>query len=164
MNLSTQLILPPDRGTLRQFERLALELQERLGSVMLPAPALRGDDPPEPLVVERTRDVIQFHVHGDYGASVICMPDRVQIRVARTEWLGPHRPVPSSRPWRGIRLRRHIDVAETASEILTLVREAIAKREREFTRCRFCRRLFAPENMTDDACHGCASAHLGVVY
>ena len=111
--------------------------------------------------VERTRDVIQIDEGDERGLVIVVTPDTIELRLPTIEWThGAYGPRPSSRP------SARLDPDELDdSELLASIAQARAAREAEFTVCRYCGLSFPPEHrVAEDVCHGCASAHEGVVF
>lgn len=131
----------------RRFEEIAGELE-----LQLPGCA-----------VSRTRDAIQIDYLGDRGVTLLLTPEYVDVRLPAIDWTqGSHGPVASSRSWRRYKIRRDRD--DGVTPLLDLVHRGLDKRRSEFRRCRFCGKDVPVEHRTGNACHGCASAHLGIVY
>ena len=115
----------------------------------------------------RTRDAIQVDYHEEKGITILLTPETLEIRLPTITWTkGAYGPVPSSRLWKRIPLARFgmPDEASTCDKLQELVRAGLERRNREFKQCRYCKKTFPVEHMTERACHACASRHLGVVY
>ena len=144
----------PPEDERREFESLALDVAERFAHADA-----------EKLCVERTRDAIQITLDfGEHdGCVLILTPDLVDIRLPRTDWLGPHNPVASSVSWR----RAEIENTST-DDLYNLIDDAREALKEAMIVCCHCGERFQLEHTTtvDDrqCCHGCASAHHGVVF
>ena len=139
------LELPSDDAAMTRVERNALRVLRLVTATS----------------VERTRDVIQVDVGDECGIVIVVTPDTIELRLPTIEWIhGAYGPRPSSRPW----TRLDPDQLDD-SELLASIDQARAAREAEFTVCRYCGLSFPPEHrIAEDVCHGCASAHEGVVF
>ena len=116
----------------------------------------------EEATVTRTRDVIQINIDGERGCTVLITSEAADIRLPTIEWTGgAYGPRESSRHWKRVALRP-MDAAYR--RLNKIIQAAMAARIAEYRNCCFCKREFPPERMTDDACHGCASAHRHIVY
>jgi len=114
--------------------------------------------------VSRTRDAIQIDYFGDRGVTLLLTPEYVDVRLPTIDWTqGSHGPVASSRSWRRYKIVRP-DTDDGMTPLLDLVHGGLERRRREFRKCRFCGKEVPVEHRTGDACHGCASEHLGIVY
>ena len=112
--------------------------------------------------VTRTRDVIQIDIDGERGCIVLITSDTADIRLPTTEWTGgAYGPRESSRHWKRVALR---PMGAAYRRLNSIIQAARAARLAEYRDCCFCKCAFPPEHMSDDAYHGCASAHRGVVY
>jgi len=45
-----------------------------------------------------------------------------------------------------------------------LIQTAQKQRRETFRKCKYCEKIFGPEHMDDDVCHGCEEKHLHVVH
>jgi hypothetical protein len=120
--------------------------------------------------IERTRDVIVLSDGGDEGIVVLVTPEAIEVRLPTVEWTGgAYGPVPSSVLWRRVD-REQLGSAELAA----LIESARVARRAEFVPCSFCHvptpREHRVGELVDEggarinACHGCASTHLGIVF
>lgn len=110
--------------------------------------------------IERTRDCIQIDFGGGEGIVILITPEAIELRLPTIEWVSPHWPAGSSTFWKKVEISNITD-----RELETLLREALKERQKQFKKCRFCKRRFPPEHMhDDDVCHGCAEKYLGVVH
>ena len=112
--------------------------------------------------VERTRDVFQFDLDGneDGGVVVVVTAEAVELRLPTVEWTcGSYGPVATSRLWKRVKWSKLQD-----GQLEELIDAARRARQREFRPCKFCRKMFPPEHRTGNACHGCSTAHLHIVY
>lgn len=110
--------------------------------------------------VERTRDALQISSGGEAGIVLIVTAEAVEFRLPTVEWtMGAYGPASASRLWKRVKW-----AALTAEKLSVLVDAARKKRQREFQPCRLCGKRYPPERRSEDVCHGCAQAHLQVVY
>lgn len=109
--------------------------------------------------LERTRDSIQLSAGGERGVVILITPEAMEIRLPTMDWPRPYMAVPSSRLWKRLQWARLSE-----KRMMKLIEEARQVRAAEFVPCRFCGKEFPPERRADDACHSCASKHLGIVY
>ena len=124
--------------------------------------------------LSRTRDAIELSFgdamepSGEGGVILLLTPESVEIRLPSITWTrGAYGPVASSRFWRRVSIRPLIGaVGPGGSDVRLrrLVDSGLRARRAEMRSCHFCGERFGPERMSDDACHGCASEHRGVVY
>ncbi len=124
--------------------------------------------------VLRTRDAIELRfgdaveTNGEGGVILLLTPESVEIRLPSIAWTcGAYGPVASSCFWRRVPIRRLMDVLDPGgsdSRLRRLVDSGLRARRAKMRPCHFCGERFGPERMSDDACHGCASEHRGVVY
>jgi hypothetical protein len=112
--------------------------------------------------VTRTRDAIQLDIYGEAGCKVLITREAAELRLPTIEWtMGSYGPRQSSRLWKRIVVRHS---AVGYRRLGLAINAAIAARRSEFRDCAYCGTAFPPERMTDGACHGCASTHMGIVY
>jgi len=131
----------PSQG-LKVCEKLALRVLQHL-----PAATIEG-----------TRDVIQINYAGEGGVVVLTTAEAIEIRLPTIEWTnGAHGPASSSVLWKRLK-------DPTDEELCDALDKAIWARRRQFRKCTHCGKAFPPKRMTLEACHGCASQHLGIVY
>lgn len=110
--------------------------------------------------VSRTRDVIQLEWGGEEGIVAVVTAEALELRLPRVEWtMGSYGPALASCLWQRVGWGELKD-----GELASLLAQAQAARDAEFRVCAYCGERFPPDRMTHDACHGCASAHRGVVY
>lgn len=110
--------------------------------------------------LSRTRDVIQAELWGEEGIVVLVTAEAFEIRLPTIEWtMGAYGPADASRLWKRVRADALSD-----GQLLDLIEAGLEARRAEFVACRFCGRLFPVEHRSGDACHDCASRHLGIVY
>lgn len=109
--------------------------------------------------MERTRDCIQIDFGGEEGIVILITPEAIELRLPSIEWVSPHWPAGSSKFWKKVEVNNVTD-----GELDTLLREALDERQKQFKKCRFCKRHLPPEHMHDDVCHECAEKYLGVVH
>lgn len=129
---------------LRRVEQRALEVaQARPGAV-----------------ITRTRDVVQLEWGGEEGIVALVTAEALELRFPVVEWTGgSYGPAMSSRLWR----RFQWDELPP-SQLGVVLQQAQAARDAEYRECVYCHQRFTPDRMTGDACHGCASKHLGILY
>ncbi len=134
----------------RQFERVASAL-----TVALPGAS-----------TSRTRDAIQIEYLGERGVVLLLTPDALEIRLPTVDWTsGTYAPQTSSVLFsRIVFADLPTNANECEVEVLDAIEAAVGHRQAQFKECRFCKLEFPPEHMTEDACHNCASKHLGLVY
>jgi hypothetical protein len=110
--------------------------------------------------VERTRDSIQIETGGEAGIVILVTAEAIELRLPTIEWTkGAYGPAASSRLWRRVRTRDASD-----EKLEGLIQGALAARERQFRKCRFCGSRFPPERRHGSVCHGCAELHMGIVH
>lgn len=110
--------------------------------------------------LERTRDVIQIDIQGDKGCILVLTAEAIEVRLPTTEWTGgAYGPRRSSIYKRRVSFNR-----STYAELPALIAQALAEREAQFKECVYCKGVFPPEHLTGDACHGCSTEHLHLVY
>jgi hypothetical protein len=93
---------------------------------------------------------------------VLVTREALELRLPTTEWtMGAYGPSAASKLWKRISWDEL-----TGDRVLTdWVRKAKKARERQYRTCRYCSGSFPLEHMfRKDVCHGCASAHEGMVY
>ncbi len=115
--------------------------------------------------VSRTRDVIQLEHGGDGedGIVVVVTAEALELRLPSVEWTcGSHGPASSSRLWK--RVKCTDSLLHSRKRLGGHLERARAARAAEFSTCAFCGRRFSRDHMTGNACHGCGSQHLGIVY
>jgi predicted RNase H-like nuclease len=110
--------------------------------------------------VHSSPHVIELSVGGEDGLVVLVTPETIELRLPTTEWTaGTQGPAEASRLWK----RLEPDVVDAVLE--TEMATARRTRAAEFATCRYCgKRMPAEHRVSDDVCHGCASAHEGVVF
>jgi hypothetical protein len=115
--------------------------------------------------VERTRHAFQFEQGDDLsGVIVLVTSEAVELRLPTVEWTcGAYGPAAGSRLWKRIRWDRMGD------DVLARWIEAAKNATRRQARtCQFCKGRFGwgtiDRYQGKVACHGCASAHLGIKY
>lgn len=109
----------------------------------------------------RTRDVVQLDYAGERGIVAVVTAEALELRLPTVEWThGAYGPAAASRLWQRV-LWEELPATALAERIA----QAIAARQAEFKRCRYCGQLVPPERrVDDDVCHGCASRYEGVVF
>jgi hypothetical protein len=115
--------------------------------------------------VERTRDAFQFSYDDEVsGAIVLVTAEALELRLPTVEWTrGAYGPAPGSRLWKRIRWDGLPD--DVLARWIEAARKATGRQART---CHFCKRRFGPGRVStydgQVACHGCATARLGIVY
>ena len=84
--------------------------------------------------------------------------EALQVMFERVEWHGPHTPEVVCKVWRSAAIQG-LDEPGFRS-LVTAARRA---RRRQYSTCRYCRRIVGPGH-GKGVCQGCASARFGVVY
>ncbi len=113
-------------------------------------------------VVANSSGIVALTIEGERGCVVLITAEAAEIRLPTTEWTkGAYAPRASTCFWKRVALR---ETPSSYQKLDQVIEAAIAARRAEFQPCCFCHEEFPPEHMTDDACHGCASANRGIVY
>jgi hypothetical protein len=101
----------------------------------------------------RTRDVIQIDIQGDRGCVLVVTAEAIEFRHPTTEWTcGAYGPRSSGKLSRRVLFNR-----SDYKKLPALIASTMMDRQSEFQKCVYCRKLFPPEHLTGDACHGCSS-------
>lgn len=111
-------------------------------------------------VLTRVRDVVQLEWGGEEGIVALVTAEALELRLPVVEWtMGSYGPAMASRLW-----RRFAWDELSPSQLGDVLQQAQAARDAEYQECIYCHQRFTLDHMTGDACHSCASKHLGVVY
>ncbi len=127
--------------------------------------AVRSRDEWTELVKAMMPKPVQTSAEGDLLAGdpvvVIVSVEATTIRImeAGIDWVGPHTPTTTGRPFAKVPFRT------PATRVAELVASAWAKRVSRYRWCPQCRQTLEPEHMNQgNVCDGCATKLFGVVF
>ena len=103
---------------------------------------------------------VALGTESDEIGSLVITKEAIELRHPTIEWtMGSYGPAISTQLW-----KRYEWVSQEAKDIPQLLEHFKKAYKASLRACVFCKKYFQRSRMTDDACHGCATKHRGVVY